>query len=177
MKSERRNRSEQGVALVVALAAAIVAFFIVIAVLNLTFNRFNLSFLEADRAAAYAASEAGVRYVFTRLEVDTTYTDPVFSAETGGSAPAPGFANAVRHAQSHSGFHGSPRAYVVSSLVAGTVTIDGTAVTPDLRTNDLFMGTLNPTRLGREVTVSIRAGINGAGQPEFRVRAFSDYGG
>ncbi|MCM8794622.1 MAG: hypothetical protein NC819_02320 [Candidatus Omnitrophica bacterium] len=170
-------RSEKGIALMVAVTSALVALVLTVAVLNLSTNRFAVSFLSSDHAGALQATEAGIRYVFSRLEVDTTYqhnfSGCVSSPITGG------LAQVVRHAQTHGTTHSSPfnRTYfVITSLRSPTnPTIDGAAVTPDIRTDNLFMG--NPsTRVGREVTVWIASGLNGAGNPEFRVRAFSDYG-
>ena len=175
MKTSRKTiGSEKGIALAVALTAAIVAFLIVSAVLSLTFNRFNLSFLQADHASAYYASEAGVRYAFTRLEVDNNYSH---TFQTSGGPEVFNnvtFISIVRHAFTHGASHIPVRTfYVITSKISGNVTIDGASIAPDDRTNDLFMGTLNPTRIGREVTIWIQAS---AGTPEFRVRAFSDYG-
>ncbi len=173
---KRDRSSEKGVALVVAVAASLMVLFIVMAVMNLSFNSFNAAFLQADHAAAQAACEAGVRYVFNRIELDTTYTDAVFNLEALATRPPAGFANAIRHAQTHAGSHGSPRAYVITSRVSGNVCAAAGGGAPDFRTNDIFMGALLPSRVGREVDVTAQSGINGVGQPEFRVRVFSDYG-
>ncbi len=162
--------NQKGMALVIVVAVGLVAFLVATAVMNLTYNRFNLSFVRTDHMGAFNATEAGVRYAFIRMQTDAVYIDPIFNAE--GSPPPAGFQNAVVHAYSHTGFHGSPRAYVGTSLPVGTnPVIDGVSVTPDFRTNALKMGT-------RNVTVWIRyygAGGQGASNPDFRVRAFSDY--
>jgi hypothetical protein len=182
-----KNRSsERGVALVIALSAALVVFFIVMAVLSLTFNRFNLSFLQADRAASFYASEAGIRYAFTRLEVDNVYSHS-FTTGTGPEPVSGGFAQVVRHAFTHGASHIPARTFFVVTSIPDppggsandpNVPVDGSLLAPDLRTNDLFMGSVDGSGnhlVGREVTIWIQAGGSGS-VPEFRVRAFATYG-
>lgn len=66
----RQRRSQEGVALATALAAAVVVSLLVIAALNLTLRRFELSAARSDHAQAAQAAEAGLRYVFERLRLD-----------------------------------------------------------------------------------------------------------
>ena len=156
--------------LAIAITMAILIFFIATAVLNFTYGRFNLSFQQLDHTAAFYASEGGVRYAFTRLALDTAYQDVNFQAEPPATRPPPGFANAVRHAATLA----APRAYVVSSLPRNSAGYNNGAGAPaaipvDLQDTSLLVG-------NRNVTIWVQAGINGAGNPEFRVRVFTDYG-
>ncbi len=150
--------SEKGIALVLAITVTLIVFLVASAVLHLTFGRFMLSSKQSDHSGAASAAEAGIRYAFARLELDTTYQD----------LGATGFANVVRQA----GLQNRP--YVLTSMPTGNPVINGQAVTPDVRTNDLLMGQLLPQRKGREVTIFIQS-VPG-GNPEFRIRAFTDYG-
>ena len=161
MEDSPQLNSEKGVALIVVLIGSLVVFVMVRAVLSQAFSRFNLSFLQTDHATAFYSSEAGVRFAFVRLEVDTIFVDPFFDAEA--VPPAPGFANAVRYAESEHN-----RAYVISSLPIGTTTYGETDAV-DFQDPSLLLG-------NRDVTLWIRADINGAVQPDFRVRTFSEYG-
>ena len=170
----KRSGSERGVVLMLAIVMSLIVFLIVTAALNVTFGRFNLSFMRTDHSTAFYAAEAGVRYAFARLELDTTYEDNLFKTEPLATRPQPGFANAVRHAAIHAGSYGR-RAYVISSLPAGTTRYDDRYPVGAPPADQPPVDRQDPALLvgARNVTVWIRAGINGAGNPEFRVRVFT----
>ena len=139
-------QSKKGVALALAITMTLIIFLLAAAILNFTYGRFHASAFQTDHLASFYATEAGMQYAFARL------ADPTF-------------ANTVQAV--------APNAYIVTSLPSGKVTVDGQQVSPNARTNDLFVGRLSPSRQGREVTVWIQAT---GGTPKFRVRAFTDYG-
>ena len=81
---KRRFRSsEQGVAMVTAIALAVIVSILVTAVLSLTWRRFELSAHRTDHEVAKASAEAGFQYVFARMDLDTTFADPAFPGVTG----------------------------------------------------------------------------------------------
>lgn len=154
------NRS--GAALIVAVIAAIVVSLIAAVVLEVSIQRLDLSVFRSEHGKGREASEAGLRYAFTRLDTDNT--------SDGTSNPPNGFKDDVR-------FDNDPP-YVVTSLLTANPKFDPdedgplgpVAVAPDERTDDLLMGGLAPARAGREVTVAITFD---SANNRYRVRAFS----
>ncbi|MBI1952502.1 MAG: hypothetical protein HYS41_00040 [Candidatus Omnitrophica bacterium] len=136
--------NHQGAAMIVAVVTALVTTLIAAVVLEIGVQRLDLSVFRSGHARGNSASEAGLQYAFTRLDVD------------------PNFRTAVQN--------DDDPPYVVTSLLAGNPLIDGNPVVPDERTNDLLMGSLTPTRTGKEVTSAITFD---AGTGRYRVRAFS----
>ena len=171
-----RDRSgERGIAMVTAMAAAVIISILAVVVLNMTFRRFELSAFRTDRAVAGAAAEAGLKYAFARLQLDTTYTDLNFPGP-------PGFANVVQRA----GQAVPPRDYVLRCHPLTGLAVD--QVVPQLHVGAKINTERNPNGTpgpnygqyvgGKHVTVRIRwdpAGTGGAARP-YIIRASADYG-
>lgn len=66
-----------------AIALAILVALLVSAVLSMTWRRFELSAHRTDHEVAKASAEAGLQYVFARMERDTTFADPAFPGVRG----------------------------------------------------------------------------------------------
>ena len=63
----RMKPSNRGVAMLIALIAALLVSLTAIITMNLVGRRFHLSAFGTDHAKAFSASEAGVKYALTRL--------------------------------------------------------------------------------------------------------------
>ena len=160
------HKDSQGVALAMAVVGALLVSIMAALVLNMTYRSFYLSAFQTDHTASFYASEVGAQYVIRRIQVDRVYADPNFPGVQG-------FENVIRAAGASP--PGPNRAYVITSLRAPqNPVIDGVAVTPDLRTDDLAVGKLGPPATRRDVTVWIR--FTNGNNPPYQIRAFSDYG-
>lgn len=71
------RKSERGSALVIAMAAAVIVSIIVAVVMNLSIRRFELSAQRTDHEVAKMSSEAGLQYVFARLDIDAAFRTAV----------------------------------------------------------------------------------------------------
>ena len=80
---------ERGLALVTAIAAAVVISITAAVVLNLTFQRFELSVFRTDHAVAVASSEAGLQYVFARMEREPAFRTAVQNKTINAGTPTP----------------------------------------------------------------------------------------
>lgn len=67
------RKSERGSALVIAMAAAVIVSVIVAVVINLSIRRFELSAQRTDHEVAKMSSEAGLQYVFARMDRDAAF--------------------------------------------------------------------------------------------------------
>ncbi|MBI3333286.1 MAG: hypothetical protein HYZ93_04270 [Candidatus Omnitrophica bacterium] len=70
----------EGVALMVAIVAALAVSLTAVVVLNLTFRRLELSSFRSDHLSASFAAEAGIQYAFARLDRDKPFRDRVENA-------------------------------------------------------------------------------------------------
>ncbi len=167
-------KNENGFALATALTAAVVVSIIALAVLNMTLRRFELSTFRTDRAIAGAEADAGLQYVFARLTLDTTYTNPAFPGAVGFAAvvQAASAGGAPNHYEIRC--HDLPGAenQIVPQLHLG-------AKINTERADDGTPGPLFGQYVGgKHLAIEVRfdpAGPGGAEQP-YQIRAFAAYG-
>lgn len=70
----------EGIALMVAIVAALAVSLTAVVTLNLTFRRFELSSFRSDHLSASFAAEAGIQYAFARLDLDKPFLNRVENA-------------------------------------------------------------------------------------------------
>lgn len=154
----KTNRNEKGIALVMAIIAALLVSISAAIVLNMTYRSFYLSVFQTDHAVGFYAAESGVQYAESRLEFDAVFAAAVKAKGASTTSTPPG----------------QNLPYIVTSLQSGNPVIDGnSSVAPDERTNDLVV--LGPHGTRREVTVWIKYYDDGR-DPPYKIRVFSSYG-
>ena len=67
----KRSVSQQGLALITAMAAAVIISLTAAVVMGVTWRRMEMSALRSDHLVSQMASEAGLQYAFARLDKDT----------------------------------------------------------------------------------------------------------
>jgi len=143
-------QNNKGVALAIAITVSLMVSLLAAVVLNITFQRFNLSFFQQSRAIALYASEAGIQYADTRLKVDTTFRNAVL-ARSRSTTP--------------------PSWYIVSSMTTAQARAAGhigASESVDLTTPDLQMG---GSIKKKDVTIKVRENPDHSNKYETRVKA------
>ena len=84
MMSGPSKTGEKGIALVIAMAAALIVSLIAVAVLNMTFRQFELSAFRTSHGVAEQEAEAGLQYAFARLDRDVALRTNVQNKMAGG---------------------------------------------------------------------------------------------
>ncbi len=195
MRTKRGSGSE-GYVLLITIVAIIIISFTAVLVMNLTFARFREAAFRADRSKALYAAEHAVQYAFQRIQKDitwnpTNYAYPIPPPPGPGGGPNDGLARHIWWVYYWGGSIGHQPYYVFTSRPVSDLTpiiIDGvTIITPDLRTDDLFSGTVGPPRKGKEVNLRMQfrdadglpATIDAEPTPAtapIQIRVFTDYG-
>lgn len=162
MRAESRM-SQRGIAMVTAIVLALAVSAIAAVVLSLTFRRFELSAFRTDHAVAAGTAEAGLQYVFARLDQDQAFRNAVQAkrlAVAGGETP------------------------VAADNAAAEFNIrchDDPALTEDQIEPALHMGgPIDSAKPGKHVTLRIRFFTDADNPPfparPYRVRSFSNFG-
>jgi len=156
-------RSEQGFAMVTAIVAAVVVASTALLSVNIVMKRFEMAAFRTDRTRMLNASEAAIRYTWTRLDIEDPELTPGVDDTLAEFVETKDILLA-----------GQPedvREYILAPEPnTGTSDISGDPI--DLQVDALMIG-------GRYVEVRILFDPDGnpAAAPDFRVRAQSNYGG
>ena len=108
----KTNRNEKGIALVMAIIAALLVSISAAIVLNMTYRSFYLSVFQTDHAVGFYAAESGVQYAESRLEFDAVFAAAVKAKGASTTSTPPG----------------QNLPYIVTSLQSGNPVIDGNEV-------------------------------------------------